>query len=81
MPEQVQRWLRTHDTADFEIRGLIDEQIVLTVQRKLGDYQKNILLSLPPKKSTRGQIELGTVLYPPTGVHRFARFVRLTRRS
>ena len=63
MPEQIQRWLRMRDTADADIRGLIDKQIVLTAQRKLGDYQKKILLSLPPKKSTRGQIELGTVLY------------------
>lgn len=63
MPEQVQRWLRMRDTADPEIRGLIDKQIVLTAQRKLGDYHKKILLSLPPRKSTRGQIELGTILY------------------
>lgn len=63
LPGQVQRWLRVRDTAYAELKTLIDQQIVTTAHRVLGDFRNKILLSLPPPKLCAGPVHLGTVLY------------------
>lgn len=63
MPEKVQTWLRVRDTANPDLKSLIDKQIVATAQKLLGDYRKKMLLSLPPEHLSKGSIALGTVLY------------------
>ena len=63
MPKEVQHWLRVRDTADPELRSLIEKQIASTAHRVLGDFHKKILLSLPPPGKARGTFNLGTVLY------------------
>ena len=62
-PRTVQHWLNVRDTADDKLKALIDRQIVVTAQQVLGDYRRKILLSLPPAKTAKGSIHLGTVLY------------------
>ena len=62
-PKEVQHWLNIRDTADADLKALIDKQIVVTAQQVLGNYRRKILLSLPPAKMAKGAIHLGTVLY------------------
>ena len=63
LPDKVQHWLRIKDTADVDMRALVDNQIRSAAYRVLGDFRGKILLSLPPKKHSQGKINLGTVLY------------------
>ncbi len=63
MPSQVQHWLRLRDTADEELKALIEKQIISCAYQRLGDFRKRILLSLPTKKKARGSINLGTIVY------------------
>ena len=63
MPKEVQHWLRIRDTADPELRSLVEKQIASTAHRVQGDFHKKILLSLPPPGKARGTFNLGTVLY------------------
>ena len=63
IPEKVYQWQRMKDTADDEMKTLIDREIAHTAYRLLGNYRKKILLSLPPKEKARGSIHLGTILY------------------
>ncbi len=63
MPQQVQHWMRVRDTADPELKVLIEKQIISMAYRYLGDFRNRILLSLPPEKKAKGSIDLGTVLY------------------
>jgi Helicase HerA, central domain len=63
IPDKVQAWLRVRDTANPELKSLVDKQIVATAQKLLGDYRKKLLLSLPPEHLSKGSIGLGTVLY------------------
>ena len=63
MPKQVQRWLRLRDTADAELKELIDKQIISCAYHRLGDFRKKILLSVPPQKKAKGSINLGTIVY------------------
>ena len=63
MPQQVQHWMRVRDTADQELKALIDKQIIAMAYRYLGDFHNRILLSLPPENKAKGSIDLGTVVY------------------
>ena len=63
MPTEVSRWLSVRETADPELRALVEKQIIAAARRRLGDYRNKILLSLPPASRVRGAINLGTVLY------------------
>ncbi len=63
MPQQVQHWMRARDTADPELKALIEKQIISMAYRYLGDFHNKILLSLPPEKKAKGSIDLGTVVY------------------
>jgi Helicase HerA, central domain len=63
MPREVQHWLQVRDTADSEMKSLIDKQIASLAHEKLGDYRQKLLLSLPPRHIARGTVRLGTVLY------------------
>ncbi len=63
MPEQVQHWMRARDTADTELKAMIEKQIISAAYRYLGDFRNRILLSLPPEKKAKGPINLGTVIY------------------
>jgi len=63
MPEQVEHWLQTLDTAQPEVKALLERQIWYTAHKVLGDFRNKILLSLPPEKKARGIFHLGTVLY------------------
>jgi Helicase HerA, central domain len=63
MPQEIQQWLRIRDTADADLKSLIDKQIVSLAHERLGDYRNKILLSLPPRHIANGTIRLGTVQY------------------
>ncbi len=63
IPDQVQHWLRVRDLADPELKSLVEKEIVSTAYQLLGDFRKKPLLTLPPKKKSKGSINLGTVLY------------------
>ena len=63
MPQRVRTWHRIRDSADADVKSLIDKEIVSTAYRCLGDFRNKILLSLPPAKKAKGEIHLGTVLY------------------
>jgi len=63
MPREVAHWIKARDTADPELRALIEKQIITTAHRVLGDFRKKILLSLPPEKLCKGAFQLGTVQY------------------
>ena len=62
-PEEVRKWRRARDTADAELRSLLDKQLLSRAHRTLGDYRGKILLSLPPEAKAKGAIHLGTILY------------------
>ena len=63
MPQEIHRWLQVRDMADPDLKALIDKQIISAAYKRLGDFRKKILLSLPPKQKIRGIFNLGTVLY------------------
>jgi len=63
MHKQVEHWLRVRDSADAELRELIDRQILSEAYRRLGDFRNKILLSLPPSSRAKGTFSLGTVVY------------------
>ena len=63
LPNQVRHWMRVRDTADPDLKALIEKQIISTAHRYLGDFRSKILLSLPPEKKSKGAINLGTVVY------------------
>ncbi|HDY86793.1 MAG TPA: DUF87 domain-containing protein [bacterium] len=62
-PDKVSHWLKTRELADPDLKSLIDKQIISTAYQTLGDFHNKILLSLPPEKKAKGQINLGTILY------------------
>ncbi len=63
MPEQIKYWLKVRDTADPDLKGLIEKQIISAAYKRLGDFRTKLLLSLPPRQKVRGQFHLGTILY------------------
>ena len=63
MPRQVKHWRKMLDIASEDIKTLVEKQIISTAYQKLGDFRKEILLSLPPKNKAGGLFHLGTVLY------------------
>jgi len=62
-PQKVAHWLRVRELADPELKLLIDQQIISTAYRILGDFHNKTLLSLPPEKIAKSSINLGTILY------------------
>ena len=63
MAEQVAKWQRTLDTAEPEVKALLERQIRLTAHREFGNFRDKLLLSLPPADKTKGAFHFGTVLY------------------
>ena len=63
IPDQVQHWLRVRDLADPDLKSLVEKEIVSTAYKLLGDFRKKPLLSLPPRKKSKGSIHLGKILY------------------
>ncbi len=63
MPGAVKNWRYTLETADTTVKQLVEQQIQQTARRHLGDYHRKLLLSLPPEKTAKGTIQLGTVVY------------------
>lgn len=63
MPNQVQHWLRIRDTADPELKTLIEKQIINSAYNMLGDFRSKTLLSLPPQAKAKGAIHFGTIQY------------------
>ena len=63
MPKEVDRWLRARETAEPDLRDMIDKQILTAARKRLGDAGSGMLLSLPPARTVRGAIHLGTVMY------------------
>lgn len=74
LPQKTQYWLDARETADPQLRQLLDQQILLTARQVLGDYRNRILLSLPPKAKSKRTFELGTIMYEqakwPIGISR-----------
>ena len=63
MPEQVKHWRKIIEMGSIELKSLVENQIISTAYKKLGDFHKEILLSLPPQKKSRGIFDLGTIIY------------------
>lgn len=63
MPARVAQWIRNMELAEPEVKSLIEKQIITTAYNCLGDFHNKILLSLPPEKTAKGMINLGTILY------------------
>ena len=62
-PKEVPHWRRVRDTADTELRSLLDQHILHTAYEVLGDFRAKLLLSLPPEMKAQGTFNLGTVVY------------------
>lgn len=63
IPGEVARWRTSLPLVDAETRHLLEQHIVATAQRLLGDWTRKILLPPPTKKLSRGPIWLGSVVY------------------
>ena len=63
MPNEARHWRRCRDVASPDMKELIEKQIISTAYHKLGDFRKEILLSLPPKKKAQGLFHLGKIIY------------------
>lgn len=63
MPEKIDRWIKTRQMADPELKILIEKQIIATAYKRFGNFNDKILLSLPPEDKAKGTIQLGTILY------------------
>ncbi len=63
IPEQVRIWLKAREFASVKVKSLIDQQIVESAHKYLGDFNNKFLLSLPSEKVSRGPISLGTLQY------------------
>jgi len=63
MPEKVEHWFRVRDSADAEVRSLLEKEIVGLAHKLLGNFRKKVLLSLPTEKKAKGSIHLGTIIY------------------
>jgi len=63
VPGDVGRWRRILDLAEPEVRTLVEQQVIATAYKLLGDFRSKILLSLPPKSKSRGSFHLGTIVY------------------
>ncbi len=63
MAKEVGQWLKTRELGDPEIKDLIEKQIISVAYKKLGDFHKKVLLSLPPEEKAKGPLHLGTVVY------------------
>ncbi|MBN2267678.1 MAG: ATP-binding protein [Candidatus Babeliaceae bacterium] len=63
MPETVQRWIKSREFADPEIKTLIEKQILHIAYEHLGNFHNKLLLSLPPEQKAKGQLHLGNILY------------------
>ncbi len=55
--------MQARELADPDLRALIEKQIISTAYSRLGDFHNKMLLSLPPEKTAKGAIDLGTVIY------------------
>ena len=63
IPEKAERWRRSMDFADVEVKGLLEKDIIGVAYRLLGDFRKKPLLSLPSRGKAKGSIHLGAVIY------------------
>lgn len=63
LPDDVLRWRRILDLAEPETKGLVQQQVIATAYKLLGNFRNKVLLSLPPKSKSRGAFHLGTVVY------------------
>lgn len=62
--QKVSDWRRTLEFADVKLKTILEQHIRWVARRKLGDnYERRILLSLPPKNVIDGPVGLGTVVY------------------
>ncbi len=63
MPERIDQLMKSRAFADPDLKTLIENEILLLAYQNLGNFERKILLSLPPEKKSKGTIELGRVLY------------------
>ena len=63
MPREVRHWMRARDLADPELKTLIEKQIVSQAHKHLGNFRRKPLLSLPPERVAKGEIQLGKIIY------------------
>ena len=63
MPQAADRWHLALLTGPAKLKTLIEQQVIATARRILGDVRDKPLLSLPPKKLATGSFHLGTVVY------------------
>ncbi len=55
--------MKSRAFADPDLRTLIENEVLHLAYQNLGNFERKILLSLPPEKKSKGAIELGRVLY------------------
>ena len=63
MPERVDQLMKSRAFADPDLKTLIENEILHLAYHNLGNFERKILLSLPPEKKSKGAIELGRILY------------------
>ena len=74
MPNKVSSLMKSRELADPDLKALIEKQIISMAYKTFGDFRNKILLSLPPENKSKGQINIGTIVYDkekwPFGIDR-----------
>lgn len=63
IPEQCRRWRTSLSLLGDDTREILLKHIIMTASRLLGDYERALLLTLPPEKKATGEFALGKVIY------------------
>lgn len=63
MPEKISQWMKARELADPDFKDLIEKQIISVAYKTFGHFHNKILLSLPPENKSKGQVNLGSVIY------------------
>jgi DNA helicase HerA-like ATPase len=63
LPKEVDRWRRALPLVNEQTKRLIEQHVIMTARRLLGDHERRLLLPPPPASKAKGPIRLGTVLY------------------
>jgi len=60
-PRDVEHWQSVRATASPDLRALLDRQALSSARAVLGDWDSQLLLSLPPENKAPGDRALGRI--------------------
>jgi hypothetical protein len=63
LPDEIERWQKAKDIADGGLKQLIEKHILQVAYSRFGNFRNKLLLSLPPKQTAYGPLNLGNILY------------------